>query len=325
MRFNDQDGIQTMHNFPAANGFSAFEFWPGFQPGLTQSSDVIFHEMQNYYSYSASSGYYPTPADVAGYPPMLDLKLDPDRKVAKEAEPNMGIKLERGSSPGADSGHSEHSGQQGDLSSNEDHAEMKSRRPATPDSGHNSSSESQTSHKMNDKCEPKTEMEDEMDEDEFDHNGKQKKPRKPRTIYTSLQLQQLNSYFQKTQYLSLPERAELATALGLSQTQVKIWFQNRRSKVKKLMKQRNVSGFDEEMAGYDNPQTPVNAATSPYLLSDHIGGFAEFATAAAQAAHAAAHAATAQSQSEFDNRADYGRPITHSTALHWDFPPQSDT
>ena len=31
MRFNDQDGIQTMHNFPAANGFSAFEFWPGFQ------------------------------------------------------------------------------------------------------------------------------------------------------------------------------------------------------------------------------------------------------------------------------------------------------
>ena len=64
-------------------------------------------------------------------------------------------------------------------------------------------------------------MEDELEElDEFDHNGKQKKPRKPRTIYTSLQLQQLNSYFQKTQYLSLPERAELATALGLSQTQV---------------------------------------------------------------------------------------------------------
>ena len=90
------------------------------------------------------------------------------------------------------------------------------------------------------------------------------------------------------------------------------------------MKQRSGSGFDDEMSAYENPQTPVNAASSPYLLSEHIGGFAEFATAAAQAAHAAAHAATAPSQSEFDNRADYGHPITHSTALHWDFPPPSD-
>ena len=64
-------------------------------------------------------------------------------------------------------------------------------------------------------------FDDEIDEDDFeDIDGKPKKNRKPRTIYTSLQLQQLNSYFQKTQYLSLPERAELAAALGLSQTQV---------------------------------------------------------------------------------------------------------
>lgn len=47
-----------------------------------------------------------------------------------------------------------------------------------------------------------------------------KKTRKPRTIYSSQQLQQLNRRFQRAQYLALPERAALATALGLTQTQV---------------------------------------------------------------------------------------------------------
>lgn len=44
--------------------------------------------------------------------------------------------------------------------------------------------------------------------------------RKPRTIYSSLQLQELNKRFNQTQYLALPERAELAASLGLTQTQV---------------------------------------------------------------------------------------------------------
>ena len=52
-------------------------------------------------------------------------------------------------------------------------------------------------------------------------NKERKKPRKPRTIYSSLQLQQLNRRFQRSQYLALPERAALATCLGLTQTQVR--------------------------------------------------------------------------------------------------------
>ena len=47
-----------------------------------------------------------------------------------------------------------------------------------------------------------------------------KKLRKPRTIYTSCNLIQLNRIFQRKQYLALPERAELAASLGLTQTQV---------------------------------------------------------------------------------------------------------
>lgn len=52
-------------------------------------------------------------------------------------------------------------------------------------------------------------------------NGKPKKVRKPRTIYSSFQLAALQRRFQKTQYLALPERAELAASLGLTQTQVR--------------------------------------------------------------------------------------------------------
>lgn len=52
-------------------------------------------------------------------------------------------------------------------------------------------------------------------------NGKPKKVRKPRTIYSSYQLAVLQKRFQTAQYLALPERAELAAQLGLTQTQVR--------------------------------------------------------------------------------------------------------
>lgn len=65
-------------------------------------------------------------------------------------------------------------------------------------------------------------------------NGKGKKIRKPRTIYSSLQLQALNRRFQQTQYLALPERAELAASLGLTQTQVQLQLRRRLSRVLSL-------------------------------------------------------------------------------------------
>lgn len=81
--------------------------------------------------------------------------------------------------------------------------------------------------------------------EKLDSLSDSRKSRKPRTIYSSYQLRELNRRFGRTQYLALPERAELASELGLTQTQIKIWFQNRRSKLKKHLKSGGVPPFSQ--------------------------------------------------------------------------------
>ncbi|KAM8806068.1 NK1 transcription factor-related protein 2 [Eudromia elegans] len=59
------------------------------------------------------------------------------------------------------------------------------------------------------------------------------KRRRARTAFTYEQLVALESKFRATRYLSVCERLNLALSLSLTETQVKIWFQNRRTKWKK--------------------------------------------------------------------------------------------
>lgn len=60
-----------------------------------------------------------------------------------------------------------------------------------------------------------------------------KKNRKSRTAFSDYQLNYLEKSFEKHKYLSVQDRIELASRLKLTDTQVKTWYQNRRTKWKR--------------------------------------------------------------------------------------------
>uniref|UniRef100_A0AC34QJZ8 Homeobox domain-containing protein n=1 Tax=Panagrolaimus sp. JU765 TaxID=591449 RepID=A0AC34QJZ8_9BILA len=59
------------------------------------------------------------------------------------------------------------------------------------------------------------------------------RPKRPRTTFSEQQLKILKIEFEKNPYLVGKERQKLAKDLDLTETQVKVWFQNRRTKYKK--------------------------------------------------------------------------------------------
>merc|ERR1712192_87273 len=57
--------------------------------------------------------------------------------------------------------------------------------------------------------------------------------KKMRTTFTGKQIYELEKMFETRKYLNAAERSQLSRLLAVSEQQVKIWFQNRRTKWKK--------------------------------------------------------------------------------------------
>ncbi|XP_009896119.2 homeobox protein Nkx-3.1 [Dryobates pubescens] len=83
-----------------------------------------------------------------------------------------------------------------------------------------------------------------------------KQPKRSRAAFSHSQVIELERKFSRQKYLSAPERAHLAKNLQLTETQVKIWFQNRRYKTKRKQVASDISRLDPGLAGQKAAELP---------------------------------------------------------------------
>ncbi|XP_076021100.1 homeobox protein CHOX-CAD-like [Genypterus blacodes] len=92
---------------------------------------------------------------------------------------------------------------------------------------------------------------------------------KYRVVYTDHQRLELENEFQLNRYITMRRKAELSQALSLSERQVKIWFQNRRAKERKINRKKLQHS---QQASTTTPTPPVPGGPADGPLTGSPGG-----------------------------------------------------
>ncbi|XP_004685640.1 PREDICTED: homeobox protein CDX-4 [Condylura cristata] len=105
--------------------------------------------------------------------------------------------------------------------------------------------------------------------------GKTRTKEKYRVVYTDHQRLELEKEFHCNKYITIRRKSELAVNLGLSERQVKIWFQNRRAKERKMIKKK-ISQFENSGGSVQSDSgsiSPGEIANTFFTTPSAVCGF----------------------------------------------------
>ncbi|XP_062051089.1 homeobox protein DBX2 [Lepus europaeus] len=96
-----------------------------------------------------------------------------------------------------------------------------------------------------------------------DSNSKARRGILRRAVFSEDQRKALEKMFQKQKYISKTDRKKLAATLGLKESQVKIWFQNRRMKWRNSKEKEVLSNRGVQEAGPQEDALPPSVLAFP--------------------------------------------------------------